>query len=67
MKKHFFLSLLYASAATLSAGNLLEIPAAVKTPEIDGVMSPAEWDDAAVFTGLQLTNDLGLAREQTKF
>lgn len=67
MKKHFFLSLLCASAATLSAGNLLEIPAAVKTPEIDGVMSPAEWDDAAVFTGLQLTNDLGLAREQTKF
>lgn len=67
MKKHFFLSLLCASAATLSAGNLLEIPAAAKTPVIDGVMAPAEWDDAAVFTGLQLTNDRGLAKEQTKF
>ena len=67
MKKHFFLSLLCASAATLSAGNLLEIPAAAETPVIDGVMAPAEWDDAAVFTGLQLTNDRGLANEQTRF
>lgn len=67
MKKHFFLSLLCASAATLSAGNLLEIPAAAATPVIDGVMAPAEWDDAAVFTGLQLTNDRGLANEQTRF
>ena len=40
MKKHFFLSLLCASAATLSAGNLLEIPAAAETPVIDGVMAP---------------------------
>ena len=67
MKKHLFLSLLCASAATLSAGNLLEIPAAAETPVIDGVMAPAEWDDAAVFTGLQLTNDRGLANEQTRF
>jgi len=52
MKKNFFLSLLCASATTLSAGNLLEIPAAAKIPEIDGIMSPAEWDDAAVVTGL---------------
>lgn len=68
MKKNFFSTLLLGgTVAALSAGNLLEIPAAGKVPVIDGVMAPSEWDDAAVFTGLQLTNDRGLANEQTKF
>ena len=67
MKKFFSTLLLGGTVAALSAGNLLEIPAAGKVPVIDGVMAPSEWDDAAVFTGLQLTNDRGLANEQTKF
>ena len=67
MKKFFSTLLLGGAVSVLSAGNFLEIPAAGKVPEIDGVMTPAEWDDAAVFTGLQLSNDRGLAKEQTKF
>ena len=67
MKKFFSTLLLGGAVSVLSAGNFLEIPAAGKVPEIDGVMAPSEWDDAAVFTGLQLSNDRGLAKEQTKF
>ena len=67
MKKLLSAALLTVFSAALTAGSLLEIPAAGKIPEIDGIMKSGEWDDAAVFTGLQLSNDQGLAREQTKF
>ncbi|MBO5308661.1 MAG: DUF4091 domain-containing protein [Lentisphaeria bacterium] len=51
----------------LAAANVLEIPAAKNKPVIDGVLTPGEWDDAAAFTGLQLTNDQGFAKGQTHY
>lgn len=60
-------ALLTGMVLSANAGSILEIPATQKQPVIDGVISPGEWNNAVSFTGLQLTNDKGLAKEQTKF
>ena len=45
----------------------LELPHLKRVPVLDGVISGGEWEDAASFTGMQLTTDRGLATEQSRF
>ena len=67
MKTMIFLlalgSVLMASAST----PVLSVPKVRIQPVIDGAIAPGEWDDAAAVAGLQLTNDRGFAKEQTRF
>ena len=65
--KQPIMALLFFCTAALSAGNLLEIPSAERQPVIDGVLEKGEWDDAASFTGMQLTSAKGLAKEQSTY
>ena len=55
------------AASVFAATPVLTVPKARMTPEVDGVLSPGEWDDAALVTGTQLTSDRGFATEQTRF
>ena len=66
--KRLLLCLLFSvTSALLAADAYLEIPRAAILPTLDGTLDKEEWKDAVEVTGLQLTNDLGLAREQTRY
>ena len=68
--KHILLLLLllFPMASLFRATDAyLEIPRATIIPTLDGNLKPEEWKDAVELTGLQLTNDQGLAREQTRY
>ncbi|MBO7741539.1 MAG: hypothetical protein J6S21_03205, partial [Victivallales bacterium] len=69
LKLKFMAALLTAALFTGFAAerNRLELPHLKKVPVLDGVISAGEWDDAAVFTGMQLTTARGLAAEQSRF
>ncbi|MGN0867390.1 MAG: glycoside hydrolase domain-containing protein [Oligosphaeraceae bacterium] len=68
MKKSLLCLLCLALVPALPAVDaFLEIPRATVVPVIDGNLAGDEWRDAVELTGLQLTNDRGLAREQTRY
>ena len=67
MKRIACAGALALACGALAAQTTLEIPQAGVAPTLDGELSEGEWDDAATVTGLRRTDNLGFAREQTRF